>query len=196
MDLWNADKLTLFIIFFLPGFISMKVYDLLVPGETRDVSKSVFEAIAYSTLNFAALLWLIILVNTDGFYQEHRVLYFLSLVFIMIIVPIGWPLAFLRLSSWRPLARHFVHPIRKPWDYVFGKREPYWIIVHLRDGRKVGGTYGTGSFASSSPAEEQIYLEEVWALDNEGRFLRPVDRSCGIIIMTDQILAVEFFRVE
>jgi hypothetical protein len=37
-DVWGADKLTLFVIFFLPGFISMKVYDLLVPGERRDFS--------------------------------------------------------------------------------------------------------------------------------------------------------------
>jgi len=36
MDIWNADKLALFPIFFLPGFISIKIYDLLVPGEPRD----------------------------------------------------------------------------------------------------------------------------------------------------------------
>jgi hypothetical protein len=114
MDIWNADKLALFVIFFLPGFISMKVYDLLVPGETRDVSKSVFEAIAYSTLNFAALLWLIVLIHTGDFYRKHVAWYFLSVVFIMIVVPVLWPLAFLKLSSWRPLAKHFIHPIRKP----------------------------------------------------------------------------------
>jgi len=49
MDIWNADKLALFIVFFVPGFISMKVYDLLVPGETRDASKSLLDAISYST---------------------------------------------------------------------------------------------------------------------------------------------------
>ena len=28
--------LALFLIFFIPGFITLKVYDLLVPGEARD----------------------------------------------------------------------------------------------------------------------------------------------------------------
>jgi hypothetical protein len=53
MDIWNVDKITLVVVFFLPGFISMKVYDLMAPGERRDFSKSLFEAISYSTLNFA-----------------------------------------------------------------------------------------------------------------------------------------------
>jgi hypothetical protein len=35
MDIWNADKLTLLLVFFLPGFISIKVYDLMAPGEPR-----------------------------------------------------------------------------------------------------------------------------------------------------------------
>ena len=69
MDIWNADKLALFIVFFVPGFISMKVYDLLVPGETRDASKSLLDAISYSTLNFAALFWLIAILQTGDFYH-------------------------------------------------------------------------------------------------------------------------------
>ena len=36
MDIRNVDKLTLFLVFFLPGFISMKVYDLMVPGEPNE----------------------------------------------------------------------------------------------------------------------------------------------------------------
>jgi hypothetical protein len=80
-----------------------------------------------------------------------------------------------------------VHPIRKPWDYVFGKREPFWVIVHLHNGQRIGGRFDVQSFASSDPADEQIYLEADWVLDEQGRFLRPVERSRGIIIMKDEI---------
>jgi hypothetical protein len=194
MDIWNADKLALFLVFVLPGFISMKVYDLMVPGEPRDASKSLFEAISFSTLNFAALFWLIALIQSDDFYRKHFILYALSIVLIMVVVPACWPFAFLKLSSWRPIARHLVHPIRKPWDYVFGKREPFWVIVHLHNGQRIGGRFDVQSFASSDPADEQIYLEAVWVLDEQGRFLRPVERSRGIIIMKDEIRAVEFFE--
>jgi hypothetical protein len=194
MDIWNVDKLTLFLIFFLPGFISMKVYGLMVPGEPRDFSKAVLEAISYSTLNFAVLFWLIIFIHTGDFYHRHLIWYSLSVAIIMVVVPACWPFVYLRLSTWPFIARHFVHPIRKPWDYVFGKREPFWIIVHLQSGQKIGGRFDIGSFASSDPADEQIYLEEVWVLDDGGRFLSPVKRSRGIIIMQGEIRAVEFFE--
>jgi hypothetical protein len=183
MDIWNVDKLTLFLIFFLPGFISMKVYDLIVSGESRDFSKSML-----------ALSGLIAIIMTGDFYHKHFILYWLWVFVIMVVVPAFWPVAFLRLTTWHPVGKYFVHPIRKPWDYVFRKRTRFWIIVHLKNGQKIGGFFGPESFASSSPADEQIYLEEVWALDEEGRFERLIERSRGIIVMKDEIRAVEFFE--
>jgi len=194
MDIWSADKLALFLIFFLPGFISMKVYDLMVPGVPREASKSLLEAVSYSTLNFGALFWLIAFVQTNDFYHRHFILYSLALAIIMVVVPACWPFAYLRLSTWHLFARHFTSPIQKPWDYVFGKRRPYWIIVHLRNGLRIGGRFDTKSFASSNPADEQIFLEEVWKLDHLGRFIEKVERSRGIIVMQDEIQAVEFFE--
>jgi len=43
MDIWQIDKLVLFLVFFIPGFISIRVYDSLVPSERRDLSKSLFD---------------------------------------------------------------------------------------------------------------------------------------------------------
>ncbi len=196
MDVWSADKLTLFLIFFVPGFISIKIYDLLVPGETRDFARAWFDALAYSALNFAALSWLIVLIHLDDFPKRHIGWYLFLLLLILIAAPAMWPWVYRTLSDWPPVAKYLVHPIRRPWDYVFSKREPYWVIVHLQDGRRIGGRFDTQSFASSSPAEEQIYLEQIWALDESGRFQHPIDSSRGAIIMGQQVLAVEFFDVK
>ncbi|MFO0795308.1 MAG: DUF6338 family protein [Candidatus Brocadiaceae bacterium] len=194
MDIWQIDKVILFLIFFIPGFISIKIYELLVPSKQRDYSKSLFEVIGYSSLNFAALLWLIILIHSANFYDQHKIRYFVLLFFIIFITPILWPVIFFRLSQWGPIAKYIIHPIKKPWDYVFSKRKVFWVIVHLKDKRKIGGKYGKNSFASSYPAEEQIYLEEVWKLDESGRFVEPIERSKGIIILNDEILSIEFFQ--
>ncbi|MGC9222968.1 MAG: DUF6338 family protein [Terracidiphilus sp.] len=194
IDIWSADKFTLFVIFFLPGFISMKVYDLMVPGVPREASRSLLEAISYSTLNFGVLFWLIAWIQTNDFYHRHFILYSLAIAMIMVAIPACWPFAYLKLASWQPIAKHFTNPIQKPWDYVFGKRNPYWIIVHLKNGLRIGGRFATHSFASSNPAEEQIYLEEVWTLDEEGRFLKKIEQTRGIIIMQNEIRAVEFFE--
>ena len=62
----NQETLALFLIFFIPGFISLKVYDLPIPGERRDFTKSLFDTMACTALNFAALLWLIGLLRSGG----------------------------------------------------------------------------------------------------------------------------------
>jgi len=194
MDIWQIDKLVLFLIVFMPGFISIKIYDLLVPAERRDFSSSIFEVVGYSALNFAALSWLIIFMHSGKFYDAHKIWYFIFLFFILFIAPIFWPILWLKLISLPRIAQYVVSPIQKPWDFVFGKRKSYWIIVHLKDGRAVGGKFAEASSASTYPADEQIYLEEVWQIDENRNFIKPIERSKGIIILGDEIRAIEFFK--
>lgn len=193
MDIWQIDKLILFLIFFVPGFISIKVYSLLFAHEKRDFSKDLLEAIGYSALNFAALCWLIIPIHSSDFYMHHKVWYVVFLFVILFIAPMSWPFIFSKIITWKPVKKHTVHPIKKPWDYVFSKKESYWVIVHLKDGRRIGGRFDTDSFASSYPSEEQIYLEEVWELDDNGGFVGAIDRSKGVIVLGQNIMAVELF---
>jgi len=120
--------------------------------------------------------------------------YMLDIGIDVTVSPILWPILFLKLSTWKPISKYIIHPIQKPWDYVFGKREAFWIIIHLKDRRKIGGKFGTSSFSSSYPSEEQIYLEEVWKLDENGKFIGPIERSKGIIILGKEILSIEFFK--
>jgi len=194
MDIWNINDFMLFLIFFIPGFISIKIYDLLIPSERRDFSVTFIEAIGYSAINFGLLSWLILIIHSNNFYSVHRTWYVIFLVVILFIFPALLPIIFKALLSWKPITKHVIHPIPKPWDYVFGKGESYWIIIHLKNGKMVGGVYDEQSFASSFPAEEQIYLEKVWKINEEGVFLEQIDRSEGIIVTRDEISSVEFFK--
>ncbi|SMO43022.1 hypothetical protein SAMN06269117_10457 [Balnearium lithotrophicum] len=190
--IWELNKLILFLIFFIPGFISSKVYSLLVASKER--SNYLLDAIGYSSLNFAAFSWLIILMHSTKFFIYHKILYFIFLFLIMFIAPILWPIIYFKISTSTFLSKYILHPIQSPWDYVFRRGNSYWVIIHLKDGRKIGGKFSTNSFASSYPSKEQIYLEEVWKLDENGRFKEPVESSQGIIILGDEILAVELFK--
>lgn len=193
-DLWRPDALLLFLTVFLPGFISLKVWDLLVPNERRDFSKALFDALAYSTLNFAALAWLFLPeISQPAGLLQPSVITVSKLMLVFLIAPVGWPILLRWLLTLRWLGRFVVSPIKRPWDYVFGRREPYWIIVHLRDGSAVGGRYAGDSFASSYPAPEQIYLQELWQLDGEMKFVQPIANSKGALFFKDEIKAVEFF---
>jgi hypothetical protein len=192
--IWEVKNLFLFLTFFIPGFISIKTHDLLVPAPRRDFTKSLLEVIGYSSLNFALFSWLIIIIFSRGFYREHEHLFLFSMILIMFVGPAFWPLGLRWLSKRRFIAKYILDPSPTPWDYVFGKKESLWAIVHLKDGRRIGGKYDTKSFASAYPEEEQIFLEEVWEIDNVGKFVRPINGSRGIIFVRGNITAVEFFE--
>ncbi len=194
MSPFNSDTLRLILVFFVPGFISMKIYDLYVPSERRDFSKSLLEAVSFSCVNFALMYWVIMAIHSSDFQSEHRYWYYFLSVIILFAAPVFWPILYSKVLSMPFFSGKTIHPIPRPWDYVFSQNESYWVIVHLKDGRRIGGRFDTRSFASSYPYEEQIYLEEVWRLDPEGKFLNKVEGSKGIIISQKDFELIEFFE--
>jgi len=194
MNIGEIDKVFLFIVLVLPGFISIKVYDLIVAGDKRDFSKAIVESIAYSVLNFAALSWLIIIVSSATFSKEHDFIYWISIVLIFIVFPAIWPFMFIWVSNFKIFKKHLLNPINQPWDKVFSKRESYWVIVHLKNGKNIRGKFAMSSSASAYPKERQIYLEEVWTPGKNGGFGKKVNRTKGVILFESEISHVEFYK--
>ncbi|WAB92009.1 DUF6338 family protein [Pseudomonas citronellolis] len=195
MDIWESDKLILFIAFAIPGFISIKFYQLFFPGTARPVSEQLIDAVAYSCINYAALFWLIVQVEGSALKEVHIWLYYLFYVFVLFLAPGIWVLAWKWLRTRDIFQRNAPHPIQKPWDFVFKQRRCYWVIVYLKNGEKIAGKFADKSFASSAPAEEQLYLEEVW-LESDGILDRPVKQSEGVLIMTSEISRVELLKYQ
>ncbi len=194
MNPFTSETLRMILLFFVPGFISMKIYDLYFPSARRDFSKSILEAVSFSLFNFAILYWAIVNINTDDFGIQHPILYYIFFFLIVFVAPILWTQLYRKFLSTQFMRNRIIHPVDKPWDYVFGQKQAYWVIAHLKDGRKIGGRYDTRSFASSYPAPEQIYLEEVWYLDETGKFIYKIDRTKGIIISASEFLSIELFQ--
>jgi hypothetical protein len=194
MDIWEIDKLILAIAFLIPGFISIKFYELFSPGEAKDSSKMVVDALAYSCINYALFSWAIYLVESNNLRFTHQVLYLCFYTGILFLSPVLLAYGWKRLRSTQLFQKTAPHPIGKPWDYVFGQRKWYWIVVTLKSGVKIAGKYGGASFASSTPNKEQIYLEETWMLNDDGGFERPREQTAGVIITSDEIASVELFN--
>ncbi len=194
MNIWDENKLALFIAFVVPGFIAIKVYELLSPSRQIDTSKQVIDAVSYSCLNYAILFWPIVVVESSDLSVSHpqiyALFYMLVLFFAPVLLVIFWK--YLRELDW--IQKFAPHPTQKPWDFLFGQRHTYWVIVTLKNGEKIGGMYGPKSFASSAPSEEQIYLEEQWILNEDGGFDRKANQTSGIIILSSEIRSVEFMH--
>ena len=84
------------------------------------------------------------------------------------------------------------HPTGKAWDFIFDQRKVLWAKVVLQNGTVIGGWYGPKSFSSSAPAEEQIFIEQTWQLNDAGQFVRPKNETAGMLILSKQISHIEF----
>lgn len=85
MNIWEPEKLILFLSLFMPGFVSIKVYELIVATKRHDFKNSLLEAIGLSVLNFAALSWLILVISTPNFYKSHPVFYSVTIFSIFLV---------------------------------------------------------------------------------------------------------------
>lgn len=194
MDIFEENKLILFVTFVVPGFIAIKFYELLHPTQFTTSSKQFIDAVSYSSLNLG--LWLLPIFyvescNLDKLNLTWYAIFYLCVLFISpVLMVVGWSM--LRRSKW--LQKYVPHPTLKPWDFVFGQRKGYWMIVTLKNGQKLAGLYSNDSFSSSAPASAELYLEQQWTLNSEGGFDKPVEATAGILILSNDIRFIEFFH--
>jgi hypothetical protein len=192
VDIWELDKLLLFLAFVIPGFVSIKVYQLAFPGTERATSDQLVDAVAYSSVNYALLLLPIIAIERGGVANTRPFLYYSFYLVVLFIAPIVWVLAWKYIRTRDFFQRSAPHPTAKPWDFVFQQRRTVWVKVTLQNGTVIGGRYSDRSFASSAPAEEQIYLEETWLLGPDGEFVRKKRETAGVLITSKEISHLEF----
>lgn len=195
LEIWEADKLILFIAFVIPGFVSIKIYSLIYPSSQKSSGDQIIDAIAYSCINYALMLWPIYEVENSSLRSKHPTLYIAFYVVVILVVPVALALVlrFIRQVSF--MQSLLPHPTHRPWDYVFGLRRSYWVIVTLKDGKKIGGRYCRQSFSSSAPAPEQIYLEETWVVNEDDGLERKRNDSAGILILSAEMVTIEFFNI-
>lgn len=179
--------IALFALFALPGFISLQVWRLLAPANERDLKDVIPEALAFGVLNavVGAPLLLVPATTPGQFYALA--------VGVLVLLPVAWPFAVRAALGRLERADLILRRARTGWDAAFLRREPYFVIVHLKDGRRIGGYYGTESYAGLHPCSGHLYLEQLWTLDAAGRFAAPVEDSRGLVLRPDDYHFLELF---
>lgn len=109
------------------------------------------------------------------------------------VVPVVWALAWHVFRARKCVQRFFPHPTGSAWDYFFSLKQPGWVIVQMKTGRKVAGLYGGESFASSAPNPRELFLQEAWLLNDDGGFERVVNDSAGVIVC-GEVESIEVFK--
>lgn len=192
----TSDQLALFLVFVVPGFVAMKTHDLLIPAERRDWGSSLVEVISYSMLNLALLFWAVYLLHREGFQAEHPAAYFLGMFGVLFVAPAVWAILARGLRSLRIVQRFVVDPRPTAWDFFFDQRRRGWVLFHLKTGQKLGGLFAEGSTAAAYPYLPDIYVEEVWRIDEQGRFFERIEQTGGALVKRDDCSHIEFFTLE
>jgi Family of unknown function (DUF6338) len=188
LDELNFESLLFFIFLILPGFISMRVYSLIRPGDQPTLKDGVFEAIAYGTLNIGLMSWAIYLFQST----ESIIAKAALAAMILAVAPVVWPFALdrvLELAAGKGLLNY---RYKTAWDDFFSRRRPCWLIVHLSVGRRIGGVFSDESYATLYPTPGHLFIEELWQVDQDtGEFTGDAPISQGIILKPEDYRFVE-----
>lgn len=187
MNIWEMNKVILFLALFIPGFIIIKIYDLVFPNSTRDFSKYWFDAVAFGALHYG-ICYIFMTVTYSQIILTN------SIIFIwLILIPTCYPILLYGIVKIGLFQKFFIHPIQRPWDYFFSRNKCYWMLIHLKDGSKIAGKYDKNSFASSYPDAPEILLEEIWVINELDEIIEPIQPRRGAIILGSEIKRVEFY---
>lgn len=191
----SMDHMLLFMLLVVPGLISIHIYRLLMPAKDIDWKTVGVEALFYSSLNFAFLLPLLIPIHRGAFFENHPVWYLVAMTVTFLLAPICWPIFLVQAMKSKWIMRKLQLPYPTAWDYFFDKREPAFVLVHLKNGKKIGGFYGDSSYATSFPRDGSLYLQTVIKVDDAGKFLDRIEGSKGLLLKKDDYELIEFFEI-
>lgn len=187
----DSDSLLLLIVLVLPGLVSMQAYRLLMPSKELEWSDSLLQAFFYGSVNFAVLFpFVLYALSSDIGWFEGWVL----TLAILFIGPVMWPWIVVQLFRSEWVAERIKIPYPSTWDYFFDGSPSVFLIVHLNNGEVIGGLWSTSSHAGQYPHDGDLYIEELYELDDDGTFVAPIPYTAGLLIRRDQYTHLEIFR--
>lgn len=202
----------LFVVFVVPGFIVVFVRSQFITGRNPAYPAGFLSYLTTSTVYWAILIFLIAPIAKyvfavmqwyglwwDGFtYCFYSIKYFGAFILVVLLPAVigvcfgyNWKKGWIR-SLLVKLRLNPVHPTPSAWDWTFEDLGEQFILVALRDGTYIGGLVGADSFVSSDPTERDIYIQQIYNIDDSDNW-KPMDH--GILIAAGEISTIEFWPI-
>jgi hypothetical protein len=177
-----------------PGILATFLWDLRVPGERRNFGDLGIAIVGLSVLiDLPALIWLQFHPLKAGDQIGNAL--FIAIAGVVLPGLAGWfapDLRHLLASNGLALASE-----KKAWDKVFStlvrEKKPIEMKITLASDEIVYAIWGEGPFASSYPADEDLFLTVPCLLAESGKWQR-VENSGGVMLSRKDIRVIEMFR--
>lgn len=194
------ETLVLILYFVVPGFVLLRTYDLIVPAERRDFTQAFVDVVAFSFAILAFWFWpffALVAYNERLPTVAYYTLLFILTLLVAFATPVFLAYAFYKLRTEGFLKGKAPHPYPTSWDWFFFERaDNYYLRFYVKEGEDFGGYYGAKSFATGFPNAQQIYVEEVWRLDEGGELAVSVEGTRGAIVNMADCTMIEFLKVQ
>lgn len=191
------------IAFLIPGFIVTNITKRVIPLVDKEYKTKIFENFIYSFLNI--FLWSIPIYRiylSIEYWKENYVLLWIASFLIIFLSPIAIALIIILINKYeiiRKVCEYFnISPVDtepSAWDFKFKQIKGEWVLITLSDKRMVAGFIGINSFISSNSKERDLYIDEVYEIDENGLWKKR-KRTDGIWLKNEEIKSIEFFCCE
>jgi hypothetical protein len=184
----------------LTGLLAPGIIILWVRSRFRDSTPPTIsdKTISYAVVSIAYNAASYPLFHAEGWPSVPSWLWQLLLYFVAPLT-VGIALAFFDQSErfyklTESMGLRPVHHTPTAWDYTFRKRQPSYALVHLTDGSIVAGAWDDGSFASSTSGDRDIFISQMWHVEQDGTGWTMLDPPRSILICGGSIRLVEFIK--
>lgn len=180
------------ILLIVPGFVYNSTISRFVVMAKVDYQVLLLRCITFGSVNFAVFFPIMLYFEPSGRFLP-------SLAFIMLFVsPVlfGFLAGLSQQFDWgykilRWLRLQPIHPTVTAWDWKFSRCAPAYVIVTLKDGSQVAGLLGEKSFISSDIDRDDIYIEQVFEIEESGKWKCIPGKS--ILITRGETRWIEFW---
>lgn len=205
----TGTAILVLVVFVLPGFVALRYAEQTYRTRAGDSTlERILTALYFSLLTYVVIAaGAVLLLDADRgdvrqLWRGHKSIeIYLLLSVAALAVPLviaeiarQWSRTRLRLWLLRRLGVSTVHKTPSGWEHFFLSNRWAFVRVTLKDGRVVGGFFGSKSFAGYTADTPDLYLEQRYQLDHADWFAGPPEGTLGLYIRADEIVSVEFYE--
>jgi hypothetical protein len=195
----TVEQVLAFAALIVPGFISLRVYEMRRGGEGRKANESLVDVIVYSfatdVVAFSALALVSAFVPPAAQVVTKVVVGFVCFAGL----PVGLAIVWFDFRERMVCSGIVPDRTSNSWDALLQRaaREgvDVAVVLTMRDGRKIGARLRGPALASSRAAGDDLMLDEVWTIDQKrATFVDAVKGSFGMVVHKADCETIEFLR--
>ena len=197
---WHSLKVNptalVFILAVIPGFIIVFVRSQLVSGRILPYPAGFLLYLTVSTIYWTVLFLIADVLIVNGIWWEGSTLGTLRWLVFLVLIPVfvgavtgAVSNRTLLYKTLKKIRLNPIHPTPSAWDWTFSDLNEQYILVKLKNGSMFGGFLGADSFISSDPDERDLYIEEIFEIDEENNW---VTNCHGVYLTGRDISSIEF----